>query len=535
MKTITIWSILFLMLFLTSYSTAGDDWTQKSPSEKPSARSEHAMCYISSGKVLLFGGYNGSSYLQDTWVYDVSSNTWTQPSINTPPDARSETGMAHIGNNQALLFGGKNSYTKFGDTWLFSYNSSNNTGTWTLKIQAEGGHNHPYNRAGHAMAYAGNDDVILLGGVDYGGSKRNDTWHYDLTMNTWTYKTDASTTIYEHTMCYIGGTKVLWHGGATGDGSYGGTNIYDLGNNIWTLKTASDDLKLFESSSAYLGSDQILLFGGVATSGYNSNTTWIYDESENTWTQDNNSTAPSARAEAGMAPSTMNGAGYIVLFGGFTDSRSDETWTFGGGDYSLPVTLSDFSAKVVSSSVVLNWSTESEIENLGFILEKKSIEQSAWGKVADYLTDKALAGHGTTTEAHSYSYTDQSVQPGAIYTYLLSDVNYAGVEKKHTDKTATVTIPGNQPGIAEGFRLGNVYPNPFNATFTIPLKLGKSSPVKLTLCDLNGKVVKVISDGVKPAGEYRIAVDCRELSSGIYLIQSTIQESKKTMKVILIK
>ncbi|MBU0711248.1 T9SS type A sorting domain-containing protein [bacterium] len=121
------------------------------------------------------------------------------------------------------------------------------------------------------------------------------------------------------------------------------------------------------------------------------------------------------------------------------------------------------------------------------------------------------------------------------YTYLLSDVNYAGIEKKHTDKTTTVTIPASQTAIAEDFRLGDVYPNPFNAVFTIPLTLGKSVPVKLTLCDLSGKVIKVISDGVKPAGEYRIAVDCRELSSGIYLIQSTIQESKKTMKVILIK
>ncbi|MDP3147779.1 MAG: kelch repeat-containing protein [Ignavibacteria bacterium] len=289
-------TLFLLMVIISPKLSAGDDWVQKNPSTKPTARNEHAMCYISSGRVLLFGGYDGSSYLQDTWVYDVNSNTWTQLSIDTPPGVRSETGMAYIGNNQAILFGGKNSYAKLGDTWLFSYNSSNNTGTWTLKILAEGGGDHPYHRAAHAMAYAGNDDVILLGGVDYDGGKRQDTWHYDLTTNTWTQKADASIVIQDHSMCYIGGTKILWHGGATSDGSYGGTNIYDLSNNTWILKTSSDDLKLFESSSAYMGGDKVLLFGGVKTNGYRSDITWIYDESENTWTQDNNSTAPSARA-----------------------------------------------------------------------------------------------------------------------------------------------------------------------------------------------------------------------------------------------
>jgi len=205
-----------------------------------------------------------------------------------------------------------------------------------------------------------------------------------------------------------------------------------------------------------------------------------------------------------------------------------------GSDNSLPVTLSNFSAKVISSGVALNWSTESEIENLGFNIYRKSGGED-FNLIVDYRNESELEGYGSTTEKHDYQFTDNAIQPGITYTYLLSDVNYAGAEKKHTDKTATITIPANQPGIAEGFHLGEVYPNPFNATFTIPLTLGKSFPVKITLCDLNGKVVKVIENGIKPAGEYRIAVDCREMSSGIYLLQSNIKESKKTLKVVLIK
>jgi len=205
-----------------------------------------------------------------------------------------------------------------------------------------------------------------------------------------------------------------------------------------------------------------------------------------------------------------------------------------GSDNSLPVTFSSFSAKIVSDGVALSWATESELENLGFNIYRKSVGVD-FILIADFRNHSELKGHGSATEANHYLITDHSVTPGMTYAYLLSDVNYAGIEKKHTDQTVTVTIPASQTAIAEDFRLGDVYPNPFNAVFTIPLTLGKPAPVKLTLCDLNGKVVKVISDGVKPAGEYRIAVDCRELSSGIYFLHSTILEVKKTTKMVLIK
>jgi len=204
-----------------------------------------------------------------------------------------------------------------------------------------------------------------------------------------------------------------------------------------------------------------------------------------------------------------------------------------GTDASLPVTLSSFTAKVVSGGVVLKWTTESETENLGFILEKRKQDTGDWKQVADYTTCDALAGHGSTSEAHEYTYTDAAVVPGATYLYRLADVDYGGKVTWH--KEVEVKVESESEKIVEGFRLGEVFPNPFNATFTIPLTLSKSSPVNLTLCDLNGKVVKIIENGVKPAGEYRIAVDCSDLGSGIYFLQSTILNNIEIRKLVLIK
>ncbi|MFH1252073.1 MAG: T9SS type A sorting domain-containing protein, partial [bacterium] len=237
----------------------------------------------------------------------------------------------------------------------------------------------------------------------------------------------------------------------------------------------------------------------------------------------------------GLAINTSEGKMYVG--GDFTDAggngNGDYLASFTDSDNSLPVTLSNFSAKVISSDVVLSWSTESETENLGFIIEKRLQVTGDRLQVADYTTDEALQGHGSTSEAHEYLYTDAVVAPGMTYAYRLADVDYSGKVTWH--KEIEVKVEAESEKIVEGFHLGEVFPNPFNATFTIPLTLSKSSPVKLTLCDLNGKVVKIIENSFKPAGEYRIAVDCSDLGSGIYFVQLAIRNNNEIRKMVLIK
>src|ERR1035441_6585189 len=62
-------------------------WTQRSPlAPSPSAREHHAMAYDSvRGRTVLFGGYDGSSYLGDTWEWNGAN--WTQVAT-TGPSAR---------------------------------------------------------------------------------------------------------------------------------------------------------------------------------------------------------------------------------------------------------------------------------------------------------------------------------------------------------------------------------------------------------------------------------------------------------------
>src|ERR1700755_3072494 len=67
---------------------------QLSPASSPPARSYLAMTYDpASGKIIMFGGFDGAGYLNDTWVFD--GITWTQAATDTPPPARAAAQMAY--------------------------------------------------------------------------------------------------------------------------------------------------------------------------------------------------------------------------------------------------------------------------------------------------------------------------------------------------------------------------------------------------------------------------------------------------------
>ena len=71
----------------------------------------------SSGKVIMFGGDSGTTYLNDTWSFD--GTTWTQIATQSAPPARAAAQMTYDSVTQkVVLFGGFNG-TYLGDTWLW--------------------------------------------------------------------------------------------------------------------------------------------------------------------------------------------------------------------------------------------------------------------------------------------------------------------------------------------------------------------------------------------------------------------------------
>ena len=122
------------------------------------------------GALVLFGGYNSTSYLNDTWTY--TSTGWAQQAPATSPSARAYAAMAYDGTlAEPTLFGGYDGTTVLGDTW--EYDGTN----WVQQEPTPT----PSARAYAAMADNSTDgQLVLFGGqsTTAASSALDDTWTF---------------------------------------------------------------------------------------------------------------------------------------------------------------------------------------------------------------------------------------------------------------------------------------------------------------------------------------------------------------------
>ncbi len=217
---------------------------------------------------------------------------------------------------------------------------------------------------------------------------------------------------------------------------------------------------------------------------------------------------------------------------GHTGTITGATWTV-ANDLSLPVELMSFSAKPENKSIILEWATASESDNLGFILER-CMENSDYEQIASYKTHSDLTGKGTTSSTSQYSFIDNNVTVGKEYTYRLSDVSSDG-NRSEIGKTEVKVS-----AIPTTTQLFAAYPNPFNPSTTLKYNLAKDGHVTLGVFDMLGRQISLLNDLYQTAGEYSAQWDGSTDSgimapSGTYLVRLQTGNLSQIQKVILIK
>ncbi len=196
----------------------------------------------------------------------------------------------------------------------------------------------------------------------------------------------------------------------------------------------------------------------------------------------------------------------------------DRVWDNGA----LPVELTSFTSSVSGRNVVLNWSTSSETSNARFDIERRNSGSEIWNKVGE------IEGHGTTTFAYNYTFTDREVVSG-VYNYRLKQIDYNG-NYEFFNLNNEINI-----GTPEKFELSQNYPNPFNPSTKISYGIARDGFVSLKVYDNSGKEVAVLFNGFKTAGYYSIDFNAANLSSGIYFYRLESSGFAKTMKMALMK
>ena len=91
------------------------------------------------------------------------------------------------------------------------------------------------------------------------------------------------------------------------------------------------------------------------------------------------------------------------------------------------IKLSSFTAIPKFSQVIIQWSTESEIDNAGFNIYRSESENGDYIKVNDSL----ILSEGTSTQGAAYEFIDNNVQNRKTYWYKLEDIDLNGTPTMH--------------------------------------------------------------------------------------------------------
>jgi len=214
-------------------------------------------------------------------------------------------------------------------------------------------------------------------------------------------------------------------------------------------------------------------------------------------------------------------------FGKLTDSTyyaeySVESFSGGGGggtgnNFSLPVTLLNFTAARAKTDVNLNWQTAQEINAANYF-----VERSLNG--FDFTGIGSVAAMGNSTIKQSYSYVDRNasaLNTGTLYYRL-----------KITDKDGSFSyskIISLQPdGIDKALIL---YPNPAHTSAIVQFTAATAKKYTIAVTAADGKVLRRINIAAS-AGSNRVVIDVHDLPQATYLVNITGDKDSKTLTLV---
>jgi hypothetical protein len=231
----------------------------------------------------------------------------------------------------------------------------------------------------------------------------------------------------------------------------------------------------------------------------------------------------------GMDHRNLSGTGdFYSCFSGIIDEVK-----LSNTESPLPITLSSFTAIYQNDSVILTWITESEINNLGFNIYKKTLIDNKFYLLSSYKHNQSLRGRGNSSIRQIYQYSDKNIHSNIEYQYKLIQMDYNGISTEY--ETISIYLQKNTNTVnALTFCLYQNYPNPFNSITKIPFNLPKKSYIKFTFFNITGKIVQT-TDGFYESGHHELLFNSKSLSSGMYYVKLENGNNIDINKIVILK
>jgi hypothetical protein len=312
----------------TEIATQIDYWTATTTTGAPSGRINHTAVWTGS-RMIVWGGWNGSVYLNDGGQYDPVANTWTATTTTAAPSVR----IYHTAvwtDSRMIVWGGWNGSVPLNDGG--QYDPVGNAWTLTTTTGA------PSVRYLHTAVWTGSR-MIVWGG--FGGDYLNDGGQYDPVGNSWTATTTTAAPAARlyHTAVWTGSRMIVW-GGFSGFANLNDGGQYDPGTtpgtDSWSVTTTTNAPSIREFHTAVWTGSRMIVWGGRNVTVY-LNDGGQYDPGTtpgtDSWSVTTTAGAPSARSNHTAVWTNSR----MIVWGGFdggfnllnTGGQYDpvDTWT----------------------------------------------------------------------------------------------------------------------------------------------------------------------------------------------------------------
>jgi Putative metal-binding motif/Galactose oxidase, central domain/Kelch motif/Thrombospondin type 3 repeat len=274
------------------YDPITDTWTPTATLNAPTARAQHTAIWTGSLMVVWGAGDTGGRY-------NPSSNTWDpdpMPTLNEPPPRQYYTAVWAEGQGRMIVWGGQDGsgYLNTGGR----YDPSSNI--WDPDPMSTA--NAPSPRSYHTAVWTGSR-MVVWGGLDGSGLPISGG-RYDPLFNRWDPDpmppADAPTGRYLHTAIWTGSEMIIWGGSLGSRGSeLASGGRYDPFGNVWNpepMAVTADTPAPRELHTAVWAKSlgQMIVWGGSDSSA-SLDSGGLYDPDANMWTQTSRTRAPSGR------------------------------------------------------------------------------------------------------------------------------------------------------------------------------------------------------------------------------------------------
>jgi hypothetical protein len=183
----------------------------------------------------------------------------------------------------------------------------------------------------------------------------------------------------------------------------------------------------------------------------------------------------------------------------------------------LPIIISDLKAKEIGKRNVINWSTESEINNDYQIVESSKDVSFGWRQVGKVKSKNSATGA-------TYEVFDNN--PSLLTYYRIRSVDFDGQEQL----SDVVSV---QRQTVKTSRMGRISPVPAVSTLNVDFELAADTDVSYKIIDAAGKIF--IANTIRVVeGSSTQTIDINDLPSGTYtfLVSGTnLSASEQIIKV----